>query len=52
MAVKRGDRNNGLAVHARDTHHQIDWEKAKVKEVEKYKWKRKILEVIHILQNS
>ena len=40
MAVKRGDRSNDLAVHASDAHYQIDWEKAKVKKVEKHKWKR------------
>ena len=33
-AVRRGDRNNGIAVHASDHDHRVDWEAARVLEQE------------------
>ena len=47
-AVRRGDRNNGIAVHAWDEDHRIDWEGANIKEAEQQLWKRKALEAVHI----
>ena len=44
-AVRRGDRNNGIAVHAWDEDHRIDWKGANIKE---QLWKRKALEAVHI----
>ena len=32
-AVRRGDRNNGITVHAWDEDHRIDWEGINIKEV-------------------
>ena len=48
LAVKCGDRNNSIAVHAWDTQHHVNWEGAKVRETEPNTWKRKVLEAIHI----
>ena len=31
QAVKRGDPKNGIAVHAHESHHSIDWNDARVK---------------------
>ena len=47
-AVGRRDRNNGIAVHAWDEDHRIDWEGINIKEVEQQLWKRKALEAVHI----
>ena len=47
-AVRRGDRNNGIAVHAWDEAHRVDWEGAKIREIEQQLWKRKALEAVHI----
>ena len=47
-AVRRGDRNNGIIVHAWDEDHRTDWEGANIKEVEQQLWKRKALEAVHI----
>ena len=33
-AVRRGNRNNGIAVHAWDHDHRVDWEAARVLEHE------------------
>ena len=46
--VRRGDRNNGIAVHAWDNDHRVDWDRAKVIAQESYYWKRRTLEAIHI----
>ena len=48
LAVKRGDTNNGIAVHAWEAQHHVDWEGAKVRDTEPNLWKRKVLEAIHI----
>ena len=48
--VRRGDRNNGIAVHARDSQHQVNWEGATIKEVEEHEWRR-VLEAIYIMSH-
>ena len=40
-AVKRRDENNGIAVHAWFEDHMINWEEAKVRQLEPVTWKRK-----------
>ena len=45
-AVRRGDRNNGIAVYAQDHDHRVDWEAARVLEQEPWCWKRQMLEAI------
>ena len=47
-AVKNCDRNNGVAVHAWDEGHSVNWEGARVRCNEPNMWKRKVLEAIHI----
>ena len=42
-AVRRGDRNNGIAVHAWDEDHWIDWAGVNIKE---QLWERKALEAV------
>ena len=51
-AVRRGDRNNGIAVHASDHDHRVDWEAARVLEQEPRYWKRRTLEAIHIMRHG
>ena len=51
-AVRRGDRNNGIAVHAWDHDHRVDWEAARVLEQEPRYWKRQTLEAIHIMRHG
>ena len=51
-AVRRGDRNNGIAVHAWDHDHRVDWEAARVLEQEQRYWKRQTLEAIHIMRHG
>ena len=46
--VKTGDRKNGVAVHAWDEQHTVDWEGAKILEHEQNHWKRRTLEAIWI----
>ena len=40
--------NNGIAAHAWNNDHHVDWEAAKVRLQELHHWKRKVLEAIHI----
>ena len=47
-AVRTGNMKNGLAAHAWNNDHQVDWEMAKVRLQEQHYWKRKVLEAIHI----
>ena len=51
-AVKRKDLKNGIAAHACQEHHQVDWSAAKVRCTEQHYWKRKVLEAIHIQQQE
>ena len=41
-AVRRGDTNNGIAVHAWDHQHRVDWESASVMKQEPGYWKRRV----------
>ena len=47
-AVKNGDTNIGIPVHAWEANLYVDLEGAKVREMEPHTWKRKVLEDIHI----
>ena len=51
LAMKIGDKNNGIAVHAWSSQHMVNWEAAKVKYVERHLWRRKTLEAIHIFRS-
>ena len=51
-AVNRDDSNNGISVHANSTCHDINWEGAKVIEVEENWKRRKYKEAIHIALNK
>ena len=50
-AVKRRDKNNGIAVHEWSSQHMVNWEAAKLKEVERHLWRRKTLEAIYIFRS-
>ena len=47
-AVRRGDQKNGIAVHAWEKEHRVNWAAAKVRLVETNLRKRKVLEAITI----
>ena len=53
QAVKRGDPKNGIAVHAHESNHTIDWDGARVKRsgMTGY-WQRRTIEAIHIKLNE
>ena len=48
QAVKRGDPRNGIAVHAHQSQHAINWDGVKVKRSVSGYWKRRTTEAIHI----
>ena len=48
QAVKRGDPKNGIAVHAHQSHHAIDWDGTTVKTSVTRYWQRRTTEAIHI----
>ena len=48
QAVKRGDPKNGIAVHAHESHHSIDWDGATVKRTVTNYWQRRATEAIQI----
>ena len=48
VAVRRGDRKNGIATHAWDHNHRVNWEGAQVIQTEPFYWKRRVLEAIII----
>lgn len=50
-AVKTDNRNNGIAVHANDTWHSIEWNKAEVIDSEQNWLKRRVKEALHIKEN-
>ena len=52
QAVKRGNSKKGIAVHAHETHHEINWNGAEVKKMEANYWKRRTFEVIQIKASS
>ena len=47
-AVKTANMNNGIAAHAWQAQHPVDWEAAKVRKHETNLWKRRVIEAIHI----
>ena len=47
-AINRGDMKNEIAAHALGSQHKGDWSSAKVRRVEQFLWKQKVLEAIHI----
>ena len=53
QAVKRGDPKNGIAVHAHESNHMIDWDGARVKRsgMTGY-WQRRTIEAIYIKLNE
>ena len=51
-AVRRGDTNNGIAVHAWDHQHRVDRENASVLKQEPGYWKRRVLEAIEIQRHA
>ena len=51
--LKRGDPKNGIAVHARESNHTIDWDGARAKRsVMTGYWQRRTIEAIHIKLNE
>ena len=53
QVVKRGDPKNGIAVHAHESNHMIDWDGARVKRsgMTGY-WQRRTTEAIHIKKSE
>ena len=51
-AVRRFDKNNGIAVHAWNEDHAVDWEAARIISTAPHYWNRRTLEAIHIQQRS
>ena len=53
-AVRRGDDNNGVVLHARQKQHRGDWEGTKIIEQEQHYTKRRVLEAIwiHKIKNN
>ena len=51
-AVKRHDEKNGIAVHAWDNQHKVDWQEAKVLQTETNYSKRRTMEAVHIHQQQ
>ena len=48
QVVKRGDPKNGIAVHAHESHHSIDWDGATVERTVTNYWQRRATEAIQI----
>ena len=51
-AVRRFDKNNGIAVHAWNEEHAVDWEAARVISTAPHYWNRRTIEAIHIQQTE
>ena len=49
-AVKKENPKNGIATHACQQQHEVNWNTAKVLCTEQHYWKRKVLEALHIWQ--
>ena len=47
-AVRREDRKNGIATHAWDEDHRVNWQEARVVTVEPSYWKRRMREALRI----
>ena len=50
--METGDWKNGVAVHACDEGHSVEWEGAKILESEPHYLKRRVLEAIWVNRNS
>ena len=48
QAVRRGDPKNGIAVHAHESNHAIDWDDAQVRRSVSGYWQRRATEAIQI----
>ena len=48
QAVKRGDPKNGIAVHAHESQHRIDWDGTMVKRTVTNYWQRRATEAMPI----
>ena len=48
QAVRRGDPKNGIAVHAHESNHVIDWDDAQVRRSVSGYWQRRATEAIQI----
>ena len=51
-AVKTANMNNGIAAHAWNHQHPVDWASAKVRAFEQHLWKRRVLEAICIKETK
>ena len=51
-AVKRHDTKNGIAVHAWEHQHRVNWDEACVLVQEPKCWKRRVLEAIEIHKHA
>ena len=51
-AVRKHDKNNGIAVHAWRADHRIDWEAARVRARVPQYWKRSVVEALQIHKQS
>ena len=51
-AVRREDTNNGIAMHAWEHQHRVDWENASILKQEPRYWKRRVLEAIEIQKHA
>ena len=51
-AVKKNNMKNGITAHACQQQHTVDWSAAKVRCTEQQYWKRKVLEAIHVHQQT
>ena len=52
QTLKKGNPKNGIAVHAHESQHEIDWNGAEVKKMEANYWKRRTFEAIQITASS
>ena len=51
-AVRRGKSTNGDAVHVHNNDHRIDWDEARIPEIESCYWKRRVLEALWICKQT
>ena len=49
-SVKRGE--NGIAVHANSTFHEVDWEEATVLDEQQHWGRRRVMEAVHIKKRA
>ena len=51
-AVRTANMNNGIAAHAWNSQHPVNWDGARVRCFEQHMWRRKVLEAIVIQQTE